>query len=375
MKFPALGLVVMKDKYLNKLANLEQLMVLNNVDLLALGPGTHMNWLLGFNPFPDERPCMLLVGQEKQAFLMPLVNAEGIREKTDIPMYCWSDEIGPEQALKDALLGTGTATSKHIAVDEAMRAHFALLLIESLFSPSYEYTTSTIGALRMRKNEVEFKSLKENALIDDRAMQAGFAAIREGVSELEIAEVINKHFISEGAKPQFCIVGSGPNGAFPHHQTGDRKVQSGDVVLIDIGGRKGNFPSDMTRMSVLGKPPKGYLEIHAVVESAVQAALLAAKPGVMAKEVDAAARNVIKEAGYGEYFVHRLGHGLGIDIHEPPYITATSEMVLDEGMVFSIEPGIYLPGKFGVRLEEIVILRAKGPEILSELSRELKMLN
>jgi Xaa-Pro aminopeptidase len=127
-------------------------------------------------------------------------------------------------------------------------------------------------------------------------------------------------------------------------------------------------------MSVLGELPEDYLEIHAIVESAVKAALSAAKPGVMAKDVDAAARNVIKEAGYGEYFVHRLGHGLGIDIHEQPYITATSEVILDEGMVFSIEPGIYLPGRFGVRLEEIVILRANGPEILSELTRELKIL-
>jgi Xaa-Pro aminopeptidase len=123
-------------------------------------------------------------------------------------------------------------------------------------------------------------------------------------------------------------------------------------------------------MSVVGEPPKDYLEVHAVVERAVQAAILAARPGVMAKEVDAAARNVITEAGYGDYFVHRTGHGLGIDIHEPPYITATSEVVLDEGMVFSIEPGIYLQERFGVRLEEIVILRANGPEILSELSRE-----
>ena len=140
--------------------------------------------------------------------------------------------------------------------------------------------------------------------------------------------------------------------------------------MIDIGGRKGTFPSDMTRMSVLGEAPKDYHEVHSIVERAVQAAMSAARPGVMAKEVDAAARGIITEAGYGDYFVHRTGHGLGIDIHEPPYITATSEVVLDEGMVFSIEPGIYLQGRFGVRLEEIVILRADGPEILSELTRK-----
>ena len=347
----------------------------NNVDLVALGPGTHMNWLLGFNPYPDERPCMLLIGKQKEAFLMPSVNEEGMRSKTDIPMRCWNDENGPDKALSEVLEFTGSSDAKHIAIDEAMRSHFALILLESLSNPSYEFTNSTVGALRMRKDENEYSNLKENALIDDRAMQAGFAAIKEGVTELEIGEAINKHFVSEGARPQFCIVGSGPNGAFPHHHTGNRKVQYGDVVLIDIGGRKGTFPSDMTRMSVLGEPPEEYHEVHAIVERAVQAAMKAAKPGVMAKEVDAAARGVITEAGYGEYFVHRTGHGLGIDIHEPPYITATSEVVLDEGMVFSIEPGIYLQGRFGVRLEEIVILRSDGPEILSELSRKTNFIS
>ena len=358
----------------NKINSLKLRMKDNNVDLVVLGPGTHMNWLLGFNPYPDERPCMLLIGKEKEVFLMPSVNAEDAKKRTDIAINSWKDENGPDQALKEALLYIGESSAKHIAIDEAMRSHFALIVIEALPKPSYEFTASTIGALRMRKDQTEFINLKENALIDDRAMQAGFAAIKEGVTELEIGEAINKHFISEGAKPQFCIVGSGPNGAFPHHHTGDRKVEYGDAVLIDIGGRKGTFPSDMTRMSVLGEPPEGYLEIHAIVERAVQAAMSAAKPGVMAKEVDAAARNVITEAGYGDYFVHRTGHGLGIDIHEPPYITATSEVELDEGMVFSIEPGIYLQGRFGVRLEEIVILRTDGPEILSELTRELNVI-
>ena len=358
----------------NKINSLKLRMKDNNVDLVVLGPGTHMNWLLGFNPYPDERPCMLLIGKEKEAFLMPSVNAEDARKRTDIAINSWNDENGPDQALKEALLYIGESSAKHIAIDEAMRSHFALIVIEALPNPTYEFTGSTIGALRMRKDQAEFINLKENALIDDRAMQAGFAAIKEGVTELEIGEAINKHFISEGAKPQFCIVGSGPNGAFPHHHTGDRKVKYGDAVLIDIGGRKGTFPSDMTRMSVLGEPPEGYLEIHAIVERAVQAAMSAAKPGVMAKDVDAAARGVITEAGYGEFFVHRTGHGLGIDIHEPPYITATSEVILDEGMVFSIEPGIYLQGRFGVRLEEIVILRADGPEILSELTRELNII-
>ena len=261
-----------------------------------------------------DRPCMLLMGLENDAFLMPSVNAEDAMKRSDIKMFSWKDENGPNIALNEALSYIGSSNAKHVAIDEAMRSHFALLIMDALPKPTYEFTNSTIGALRMRKDDSEYSNLKENALIDDRAMQAGFAAIKEGVTELEIGEAINKHFISEGAKPQFCIVGSGPNGAFPHHHTGNRKVEYGDVVLIDIGGRKGTFPSDMTRMSVLGEAPKDYHEVHSIVERAVQAAMSAARPGVMAKEVDAAARGVITEAGYGDYFVHRTGHGLGIDL-------------------------------------------------------------
>jgi Xaa-Pro aminopeptidase len=139
--------------------------------------------------------------------------------------------------------------------------------------------------------------------------------------------------------------------------------------VLDIGGRTDGFPSDITRMAIIGHGPEGYAEIHDIVERAVQAALKAAVPGALARDVDAAARGVITEAGYGEYFVHRTGHGMGIGGHEPPYITASSDTVLAEGMVFSIEPGIYLPGRFGIRLEDIVILRADGPEILSSLPR------
>ena len=161
----------------NKINSVRARMKDNNVDLVALGPGTHMNWLLGFNPYPDERPCMLLLGKEKEAFLMPSVNAEDARKRTDIAINSWNDENGPDQALKEALLYIGESSAKHIAIDEAMRSHFALIVIEALPNPTYEFTGSTIGALRMRKDQAEFINLKENALIDDRAMQAGFAGI------------------------------------------------------------------------------------------------------------------------------------------------------------------------------------------------------
>jgi Xaa-Pro aminopeptidase len=361
----------MKVDTVKRLTALRETMKATGADLVALGPGSHMQWLLGFHPHADERPCLLLVGPGKEAFLMPALNAEGSREGTDIDFHTWADEDGPHAALTAALAAAGATEAKSVVLDETMRADFALLLLDALPGAAHAFTGGTVGALRMRKDAAEFAMLKMNAAIADRAMRKAFAAIRPGMSEIELAAAIKDHFASEGATPAFWIVGSGGNGAFPHHQTGSRRLEEGDAIVIDIGGRKDGFPSDITRMAAVGRPPEGYGQIHTIVEKAVQAALKAARPGVPAKEVDAAARRVIADAGYGEYFVHRTGHGLGIDGHEPPYITATSDTVLEEGMVFSIEPGIYIPGRFGIRLEEIVILREDGPEILSTLPRDL----
>lgn len=361
----------MKAETKNRLKALRGKMKAAEVDLVALGPGSHMQWVAGFHPHADERPCLLLIGPEKETFLMPVLNAEGSREETDIEFHTWADENGPSAALASALEAIGATGAKSVALDETMRADFALLLLGALPDATHSFTDETIGALRMRKDAAEFAKLKMNAGIADRAMQKAFASVKPGMTEIELAAAIKDHFGSEGATPQFWIVGGGGNGAFPHHQTGQRKLQEGDAIVIDIGGRKDGFPSDITRMAVIGSPPDGYGQIHSIVEKAVQAALKAAKPGVLAREVDAAARRVIEDAGYGEYFVHRTGHGMGIDGHEPPYITATSETVLEEGMVFSIEPGIYIPGRFGIRLEDIVILREDGPEILSTLPRDL----
>jgi len=361
----------MKTDTKTRLAALRARMAESGAKLVAIAPGSHMEWLLGFHPHPDERPCLLLVGPEKEAFLMPALNAEGTREMTDIAFHNWSDDQGPDAALKEALRAVGAPDAGKVVLDETMRADFALLLLDAIPGAKHAFTTDTLGALRMVKDAGEYEALKMNALIADRAMQKAFAAIAPGRTEREVADTVKAYFASEGAVPSFWIVGGGPNGAFPHHQSGDRKLQEGDAVVIDIGAKKGLYPSDITRMAAVGRAPEGYRQVHAVVESAVQAALKAARPGVRAKEVDAAARGVIAQAGYGEFFVHRTGHGIGIDGHEPPYITATSGTVLEEGMSFSIEPGIYLPGRFGIRLEEIVILRKDGPEILSSLPRDL----
>lgn len=359
--------------YNARLTALRARMKASGTDLVAVGPSSHMLWLSGVSPHGDERPVMQIVSADHAAFLMPKLNADAARKDTDLPFYAWSDDEGPVQAL-DALLvafGMKEKAGLKVALDETMRADFALLLLGALSSPRHAFTGETVAALRARKDGEEYRVLKANAVLNDEAAKAAFAALEEGMTELDVAEVVKTFYRSRGAAAEFTIIGFGENGAFPHHHCSSRRLKRGDAVLIDIGGRNNGYPSDMTRMGYFGSAPEGFEEVHGIVDRAVKAAIAAARPGVKARTVDAAARDVITAAGYGDFFLHRTGHGLGIDIHEGPYITATSDVVLEEGNVFSIEPGIYLKGRFGLRLEEVVILKADGAEVLSDLSRDL----
>ncbi|WP_043539162.1 M24 family metallopeptidase [Salinarimonas rosea] len=353
---------------IDRLNRLRDRMAATGTDLVAIAPGAHMGWLLGFAPHPDERLCLLLVGRDQATFVMPALNAADARQHTDLPFCEWADADGPIQALNDALTRIG-GTPARVGLDEAMRADFALTLLDFLPGVERSYAAETIGALRMSKTPDELHLLAENAAIADRAQAAVAAALRPGISEAELADVARSAFAAEGAQPQFAIVAIDGNSAFPHHHTGEARVGDRAVVLIDIGGRKQGYCSDITRMAILGEPPEGYREVHAVVDAAVEAALSAIRPGVRARAVDAAARGVIEAAGYGPYFTHRTGHGLGTEVHEGPYVTATSDTVLEPGMVFTIEPGIYLPGRFGVRLEEVAVVTSDGARILSSRSR------
>ncbi|WP_411974531.1 M24 family metallopeptidase [Sulfitobacter faviae] len=356
-----------------RLANLRARMAETGTDLVALGPSSHMAWLSGVHPHGDERPVMLLVSADYAGFLMPALNAAAARKDTDLPFHAWSDDQGPEAALTELLDACGaTAPGLSVVLDETMRTDFALRLLDALDHPRRRFTDDTVGLLRASKDSEEYAAIKAAHLLNDSAVQAAFAALKEGITEREIVALIQDHYKANGAGLEFCSVCFGESGAFPHHYPGDTALAQGMAVLIDTGCRLNGYPSDMTRSGFFGTPDAEYEAVFATVERAVQAALDAARPGVAAREIDRAARDVITQAGYGAHFLHRTGHGLGIDIHEPPYIAANSDAVLAEGNVFSIEPGIYLEGKFGVRLEEIVILRADGPEIFSEMPREMQ---
>lgn len=353
-----------------RITRLQARMKTTGTDLLALAPGAHMRWLLGFTPHPDERLCVLLVSADKATFVMPALNATDARQHTDLPFHEWADAEGPAQALAAALAVVGTKPRK-LSLDETMRADHALMLLDALPDARRGLAAEEIGALRQTKDADEIAALRDNARIADKAQAAVRAALRPGVTEAEMVQVARDAFAAEGARCEFGIVGFGENSAYPHHHSGARALKTGDVVLVDIGGRKGDHMSDITRMAVFGTPPEGYDEVHAVVDAAVAAAIRAARPGVPAHVVDDAARGVITDAGYGDYFTHRTGHGIGTEVHEPPYMTATNTQLLEEGMTFTIEPGIYLPGRFGIRLEEVAVVTAEGAEILSGLSRAL----
>ena len=342
------------------------------IDLLALGPTENMTYLLGFHPHPDERPCLLLLTPTDCGFLMPELNAEESRQHTQLEMTTYADADGPERALEHLGGAMGFTTAKRVALDELMRTDFSLLLLNNVQTAAAGVASDVLSPLRSHKDAQELELIQQNALLADDAVRATYAAVGIGVTESELAGTVRDAFGQGGAdQVNFAIIASGPNGAFPHHHTGSRTLREGDAVIMDIGARKDLYNSDVTRMAFVGQPTGKYLAVHRVVEEAVQAALAVIRPGVLAQTVDAAARDVISAAGYGEFFVHRTGHGLGLTGHEPPYITATNGFELQEGMVFSVEPGIYLPGRFGVRLEEIVAVTSAGVRVFSQLSREL----
>ncbi|HTU30158.1 MAG TPA: Xaa-Pro peptidase family protein [Solirubrobacteraceae bacterium] len=355
-----------------RLERLRESMASAGVGLTAIAPTDNLRWLLGFAPLYDERACALLVSADGVAMLMPSLNAEQTATHAPgVELIRWADEDGPVSALRDAIARVEFSGGGTLAADPEMRADHLLLLQAALQQTRTVDGGDVLWPLREIKDADELAILSRSAEVADRAMEAAWAACRAGVSELAVAEAINGVFAAAGCEPEFSIVGSGPNSAFPHHETGARVLQDGEAVVIDLGAVLEGYHSDITRMAFVGEPTARYREVHRVVEAAVVAATAATRPGVTCGEVDAAARGVIEAAGYGEFFVHRTGHGLGLSGHEPPYVMAGSDALLRIGTVHSIEPGIYLPGEFGVRLEEIVHVTEDGCERFSALGRDV----
>jgi Xaa-Pro aminopeptidase len=335
-----------------------------DVDLAAIGPAANMRYLLGFTPHADERLCLLLVSQQAVRMVVPALNREEIAAHTDVELVAWADADGPKEALRQSLAGWPLPHS--LAVDGPMRADF-LLHLQALVTPNKTMPVDPlIAPLRQRKSAEEVEALARAAAQADRAMQAAVNACRPGVTEAQVAWAVEAAFRQDGAEAvDFTLIASGPNGAYPHHHSGERRLQEGDAIIIDIGATLNGYKSDITRMVYLGKPSAEFLKVHAAVLEANQHARAAIRPGVTSGELDRIARSTLETAGYGPYFTHRTGHGIGLEGHEPPWIMAGDTAVLKEGMAFSIEPGVYLVGKLGVRIEDIVVVTQSGVRTLT----------
>ncbi len=344
------------------------------VDAIALAPSDNLRHATGFSPMPDERFCVLLVTNAGEAFVVPHLNADQtVAALPGLSILRWKDEDGAGKALDQALADVDGSRLRQVAIDPEMRAEALLELMNAAPQIRAVNGAPLMRTLREVKRSDEIEALARSAATADHAMRAAIAAIHPGVSESEVAGAANGAFREMGAAEPWVCVGSGPNGAFPHHETSGRVIGSGDAIVIDLGAKLDSYASDMTRMVYVGEPSPEYREVHQVVERAVQSALQAARPGATCGEVDHAARDVIEQAGYGDRFLHRTGHGLGLSIHEAPWIMAGEDVPLRAGMVFSIEPGIYLENDFGVRLEDIVHLTDAGAHIFSALPRTLEV--
>ena len=342
--------------YDSRVQALQKEMTASVVDLVAISPSANNVYLTGFKPYGDERPCVLFITPASKAYVVPELNADQVEAHTDYKVIRWKDADGPQAAFEQALARLGVTQSTCLAVDNTMRADF-LLLVHELTKPEKMIPANDlISSLRLCKSPEEVDLMKKAAMLADQAILAGVEACKPGVSEKDVADTISSYFRRNGAdEVSFVLVASGPNGAFPHHEVSDRVLKAGDVVILDIGAMLNNYQSDITRVVSLGEPSDEVLKVYEIVRAANEAGRNAARAGALAKDVDMAARDVITKAGYGPNYLHRTGHGIGLEVHEGPWITSTSETVLKPGMAFSVEPGIYLQGRFGIRIEDIVV--------------------
>ena len=353
-----------------RLTKLQSQLRTNGVDLAAIGPTANMVYLLGFAPHADERVCLLLVTPTDVCMVVPGLNREEVAAHTEnIEMVSWADVDGPQAALHQVL---GGRKYSNVAFDGGTRADFLMALQTNTAGAKMTSADALIAPLRQRKSADEIEILAQAAKQADVAMQAAVDACRVGATEAEVAEAVQKSFRQSGAQVvDFTIVGAGANGAFPHHHSSQTKLQKGNAVVIDIGATYRDYKSDITRMVHLGKPTEEFTKAYNAVLNANQRAMAAVKPGVKAEEIDRIGRSTLEVVGLGQYFTHRLGHGLGLDGHETPWIMNGNATILEEGMVFSIEPGVYFPGKFGIRIEDIVVVTTTGVRNLTGFDHAL----
>ncbi|QKW29975.1 aminopeptidase P family protein [Streptomyces seoulensis] len=339
---------------------------------LLVAPGPDMVWLTGYAPtaVTERLTLLVLVPGQDPVLVVPALEAPDAAQAPGAPALAlrdWTDGKDP-YALTAALL---EHRGRFGVSDNAWALHL-LGLQQTLPDAAYASLTTALPMLRAVKDAAELELMAAAAAAADATFEeirdVTFSGRRESEIGAELARLLRRFGHSQ---VDFTIVGSGPNGANPHHETGDRVIERGDMVVLDFGGLKDGYGSDTTRTVHVGEPTDEERRVHDVVREAQEAGFRAVRPGVACQEVDRAARAVITDAGYGEYFIHRTGHGIGVTTHEPPYMIEGEEQALVPGMCFSVEPGVYLPGRFGVRIEDIVTVTEDGGRRLNDTTREL----
>ena len=342
------------------------------MDAVVVGPGPDLQYLLGVEGDTIERLTALVLGPDiTPTVVVPRMELAKVRTtavgELGLRVADWVDGEDPY-----ALLGEATGSVTRVGVSDALPALHVIPIGERL-GVRLELATPVLREGRMVKDAVEIAELRRAGDAIDAVHRRVHEWLRSGRTEREVAADIAEAIVAEGHRTvEFVIVGSGPNGADPHHEVSDRVIEEGDVVVVDIGGAvPSGYNSDSTRTYVVGTPDTAAAERIEVLVRAQQAAVDAVRPGATAAEVDAAARTVLAEAGLGEAFLHRTGHGIGVSVHEEPYIAPGNDLVLREGMAFSIEPGIYFAGEWGARIEDIVVVTAEGGQRLNVAPHEL----
>jgi Xaa-Pro aminopeptidase len=351
------------------------------LDALLVTPSSDLRYLLGVGGESHERlTCLVLPAKGDPTMVVPALERPGLDGSSVLELGLeiaeWTDGADP-YALVAALVRRSSLTPSRVALAEAMPAAHVLALRSALPDCAQELASTVLAGLRMRKDSAEVAALAAAGQAIDRVHARMGEWLRVGRTEAQVGADVAAAIVAEGhTAAAFVIVGSGPHGASPHHDVSDRVVQPGDVVVIDIGGPtpEGYF-SDCTRTYSMGEPAHADVaECYAVLQAAQDAAVAAVSPGTTAQLVDAAARTPISDAGLGERFIHRTGHGIGLEVHEQPYIVAGNDLVLETGMAFSIEPGIYQPGRWGARIEDIVVVEESGAMRLNHRPRALAVL-
>jgi Xaa-Pro aminopeptidase len=353
--------------FASRIRSAQALMVEQQAEVMLLSIGADLPYLTGYQAMPLERLTMLVVGVDSEPVLVvPQLEAPRV-EPGPFALRPWGETEDPLAMVAEMCRGAGD-----VAIGDQTWSVFLLGLQAQLPTAAFRSATPITRTLRAKKDSREIEFLRRAAIGADR-VSAHLAGLKfSGHTEQEISRLVTRMTLEEDHdQALFWIVASGPNSASPHHEPTDRVIEPGDLVVVDFGGKHRGYCSDTTRTFSVGEPDAQQVEVHAAVRAAQEAATAAVAPGVSAEEIDQIARRTITDAGYGEYFIHRTGHGIGLEGHEHPYLVEGNSEKLEPGMCFSIEPGIYLPDRFGVRIEDIVTVTDVGVESLNQANRAL----